>query len=118
MVNSAQAAFIINPVIDILIPNTGVTLANPIEVEYPRTSGNVQNITATVIPGGLRLNLKDHTGIGATGIPGTLSSPTTPNRQARVKVVFTTSCSHSSGSPLDRILTFSWMFQSYLMVSL
>lgn len=101
VLNSAQAAFIINPVIDILIPNTGVTISNPIAVEYPRGSGFYENLTATAIPGGLRVNLKDHSGIGVNGIPGTLSSPTTPDRQAKLKVVFTTSCSHSSGSPLN-----------------
>jgi len=98
-VNSALDANVVNPKIQIFVP-TGVVVANPLPVEYPNGSGNYENLTTTSIPGGVEIDLTDHTGMGSDGIPGLIQNPTAPGRQARVLIDFTTNCDHTSGSPL------------------
>lgn len=103
VVNSAQAADLVNPYVTIL-PPTGLTINTPIKVEYPLGSGNYQNATVTTLAGGvIKIDLTSHTGIGANGILGTASAnptlfPAGQDRQAKLKVDFTTDCAFTSGT--------------------
>ena len=100
LVNSALAANIVNPTITI-VPPTGLTIQNPVNVEYPLGSGTVQHLTATLSGGVYTVDLTQHTGIGSTGVPGTGSTTVTANRQASVRVSYTTSCAFSSGRQIN-----------------
>ncbi|GAB2816867.1 hypothetical protein GCM10027043_16900 [Ferruginibacter profundus] len=99
VINSAQAGNLISPYVNVY-PPAGVSIQLPVQVEYPLGSGNYQNTTATAISGGYKLDITSHTGIGANGLPGTITNPGTAGRQAKLKVMFTTTCGITSGSPL------------------
>lgn len=103
ILNSAQAANLINPYI-VFYPPSGVTMASTIQVEYPLGSGNYQNAAITsVAGGGYKIDLTAHSAIGSNGMLGTASSsptfsPLGGDRQVKIKLDFTTSCAFSSGS--------------------
>lgn len=103
ILNSAQAANLVNPYVTIY-PPAGMSLVSPIKVEYPLGSGDYQNATVSSISGGgYQISLNSHTGIGTNGMLGTALanpaySPAGGDRQAKIKVDFTTDCSYSSGS--------------------
>ncbi|WP_118976328.1 hypothetical protein [Taibaiella koreensis] len=101
--NSAQAANITSPAIKVTAPQ-GMTLTVPFEVEYPFNSGNWQGINPVLAGGSYSIDLSQHTGMGINGLPGTLSNPDAEDRQARLKVRFTTDCSFASGSQLAFVL--------------
>lgn len=96
-VNSAQAANLISPRVEVYAP-TGVTISSSAMVEYPLGSGNWQSVTGTAISGGLNVNLNSHTGIGSNGLPGTILNPGASGRQAALKLYYNTDCSITSGS--------------------
>ncbi|RZK47419.1 MAG: hypothetical protein EOO94_00695, partial [Pedobacter sp.] len=99
--NSAEAANVINPYM-VLYPPTGFTIPSSLPVEYPLNSGNWQNITTTAIGGGgIRLNISEHSGIGLNGLPGTIMSPGADARQAKIKILYSSDCSFTSGTRLD-----------------
>lgn len=98
-VNSAQSANLVDPYIDIIAP-TGITISNPVMVEFPAGSGNYQPLPATVVSGAYRVLLSGHTAIGANGIPGSTVNPGTAGRQATIKVYYTTDCGIISGYPV------------------
>lgn len=103
IVNSAQAANLVNPYV-LFYPPAGVTMASTIQVEYPLGSGNYQNAAITsVAGGGYKIDLTAHTAIGTNGMLGTASAnpsftPLGGDRQAKIKLDFTTGCGFSSGS--------------------
>lgn len=101
IVNSAQAANLVNPHV-VIYPPAGVTFSTPFPVEYPLGSGIWQPITpVSITGGGYQVNLSSHTGIGANGLPGTALNPGAAGRQAKIKLPFSVSCSFVSGSQLD-----------------
>lgn len=103
VVNSAQAANLISPTVN-FYPPTGVTLVTPVQIEYPLGSGLYETATLTpLVGGGYQINLSSHSGIGTNGMLGTaLSNPSfSPlggDRQAKIKITFTTDCNFSSGT--------------------
>lgn len=105
VVNSAQAANLVNPYVT-FFPPAGVSVLSPVLVEYPRGSGNYQSATTTSLPGGgVQINLAAHTGIGTNGILGTANAnpayvPLGGDREVKVSVYFTTSCDYTSGTSL------------------
>ncbi|MGC4102956.1 T9SS type A sorting domain-containing protein [Ferruginibacter sp.] len=106
IVNSAQAANLVSPYVT-FYPPAGVTPASTIQVEYPLGSGNYQPATVTSIGGGgYKIDLSAHTAIGSNGMLGTASSnpaftPLGGDRQAKIKLDFTTSCGFVSGSSFN-----------------
>ncbi|MGG9963420.1 T9SS type A sorting domain-containing protein [Ferruginibacter sp. SUN106] len=100
VINSAQAGNLISPYVNVY-PPAGVSIQLPVQVEYPLGSGNYQNTIATAISGGYKLDITSHTGIGVNGLPGTITNPGTAGRQAKLKVMFNTTCGITSGSPLS-----------------
>ncbi len=99
VVNSALPAYVAYPSVDLIIP-AGLTVTTPIAVEYPLSSGIYQSIMPTTITGGYSLDLTKHTGIGQAGIKGTFGNPAAVQRQAKIKLVYTTTCSYRSGSSI------------------
>jgi hypothetical protein len=100
VVNSAQAANVGNPYV-VIYPPAGINITSPVAIEYPLGSNDWQVITpVSIAGGGYQFNLKDHTGIGANGLPGTALNPASAERQARIKVPVSASCSFVSGSQL------------------
>ena len=103
VLNSAQAANLVNPYVT-FFPPAGLTLVTPIQVEYPRGSGDYQNATVTSLPGGgYQINLNAHTAIGTSGMFGTANAspsyvPLGGDREAKIKMNFTTDCSYTSGT--------------------
>jgi hypothetical protein len=103
VLNSAQSANLVNPYV-IFYPPAGVTMIPTIQVEYPLGSGNYQSAAITLVAGGgYKIDLTAHSAIGANGILGTASAnpaftPLGGDRQAKIKLDFTTSCGFSSGS--------------------
>lgn len=103
VLNSAQAANLVNPYVT-FTPPAGFTLGSTIKVEYPLGSGDYQNATVSTLPGGVyKIDLSAHTGIGANGMLGTASAntilyPAGQDRQAKIKVDFTTDCAYTSGT--------------------
>ena len=102
VVNSAQTANLKEPYV-VIYPPLGFTVSSPIKVEYPLGSGNYQNATVSSFPGGgVKIDLTSHTGIGLNGLLGTATSSTsyTPlggDRQAKIKLDYTTDCDLTSG---------------------
>jgi hypothetical protein len=103
IVNSAQAANLVNPYV-IFYPPTGIIMASTIQIEYPLGSGNYQPAAISSIgEGGYKIDLTAHTAIGVNGILGTALanpafSPLGGDRQAKIKLDFTTTCGFTSGS--------------------
>ncbi len=106
VINSALAAKLTQPYITVY-PPAGLTFLTPVKVEYPLGSGNYQNATVTSLAGGgLKIDLTAHTGIGTGGLLGTASAnpayvPLGGDRQAKIKLEFTTDCSFTSGNSLS-----------------
>lgn len=101
IVNSAQAANLVNPYI-IVYPPTGINMPTVLPAEYPLGSGNWQNITTSAIgSGGVRINLYNHTGITGNGLPGAIISTSASSRQIKLKIPFTSDCSFTSGTQLN-----------------
>jgi hypothetical protein len=99
--NSAQAANVISPYIT-FYPPTGVTVINPIEIEYPFGSNQYEPVSLIPIAGGGYLvDITEHTGIGVNGMPGTLNNPALAGRQAKIKIPYTTDCSITSGASFN-----------------
>ncbi len=98
ILNSAQAAYLINPYIEFNAP-AGVSLPSTVSVEYPLGS-TAQNLPLTNVSGNLyRINLSAHSGIGSAGIPGTADAANNAARQAKVTIgLFEISCDFSSGT--------------------
>lgn len=110
LVNSAQAANLVDPYITIF-PPAGFTISTPVRVEYPLGSGDYQNATLSALPGGgFQIDLNSHTSIGTNGMLGTANAnpafvPLGGDRQAKIKLDFTTDCDFSSGT--------SFVFRAY-----
>ncbi len=99
VVNSALGANVDNPSVTVIAP-AGMTITVPIEVEYPLGSGLWQNVTPTVSGNNYTVNLENHTGIGANGLPGTILNPGADGRQAKIRVTYNTTCDFISGSKI------------------
>ncbi len=99
IINSAQAANLVSPVLR-AYPPAGMTIASPVQVEFPLGSGAWQAVAATAVSGGYEIQLSGHTGIGSAGMAGTLTTSTASLRQAKVKLTFTADCSFVSGRRL------------------
>ncbi|WP_414617423.1 T9SS type A sorting domain-containing protein [Dyadobacter sp. 32] len=99
VVNSALGANVDNPGVTVVVP-AGMTITLPIEVEYPLGSGIWQNVTPTVSGTNYIVNLENHTGIGANGLPGTILNPGADGRQAKIRVTYNTTCDFISGSKI------------------
>lgn len=104
IVNSAQAANVVDPVITIPVP-AGMTITTPVQVEYPLGSGTWQNVTPVVSGSIYTVNLSSHSGIGINGLPGTVSSSGAANRQAKIRIAYNTSCDFVSGNLIPFIAT-------------
>lgn len=102
--NSALSANVVNPEITLPVPS-GMQITIPVKVEYPLNSGVWQNITPTLSGGAYIIKLSDHTGIGANGLPGTITSPGSANRQAKIRVEYNTDCDFVSGSVIPFVAT-------------
>jgi hypothetical protein len=98
--NSAGRGFVDNPTFKIQTP-TGLTITNA-QIEYPFNSGNFETITPTIVSGVLNYAIENHTAItalyGTSGMPGTTDFVGIANRQARLRLTFTTDCSFTVGS--------------------
>lgn len=104
IVNSAQAANLVDPDV-VIYPPAGITFTSTVATEYPLGSGNWQNITPVAVSGGgYRISLSGHSGINANGLPGTALNPAAGGRQARLKLIYSTSCAVVSGTQLDFIV--------------
>jgi hypothetical protein len=102
VMNSAQAAFADNPVF-IVTPPSGLNITSG-EIEYPLGSGNWQTI-APLIGGGLyTYNIEDHIQLQTLwsnkGLPGTLDYPGIDQRQAKLRINFSTTCDFTSGAKM------------------
>lgn len=100
VINSAQAADLINPKVEIYSP-IGIDVTPIVKVEYPSGSGNIELITTTNIPGGLALDLSAHSAIGSKGLPGTINNQGVAGRQASVLLIYKASCDHVSGASIS-----------------
>ena len=101
IVNSAQVANVANPTVSVY-PPVGITINNPVSVEYPLGSGIWQNITATPIGGGgFSINLSSLPAFVVNGMPGLNLNPGALGRQAKIQFSYTTNCSTISGSQFD-----------------
>jgi hypothetical protein len=103
VINSAQAAFANNVVFQV-VPPTGVAISMG-QIEYPLGSGNWQTITPIITPGNVHsYSVESHTGVsalwGTRGLPGTIENPNSNERQAKLRVTFTTDCNFTSGAKL------------------
>ena len=96
-INSALDANVTSPIVEVKTP-TGVSINNPIRVEYPNGSGIFEYITPTAIVGGLSIDLSNHSGIGSEGINGLVANPGAPGRQARIFLTYQADCDHVSGN--------------------
>ena len=110
VVNSAMAANLVQPYVT-FFPPAGVALSATVQVEYPLASGNYQPAAISAIAGGgYKIDLSAHTGIGAGGMLGAGSCnpsfvPLSGDRQAKIKIDYTTNCGFSSGT--------SFVFNAY-----
>jgi hypothetical protein len=94
--NSALANYADNPTFSVIAPNgLGVIKA---EIEYPEGSRNWEEVTATIVNDVLVYAVEDHSLVGSTGLPGTVSNPGNAGRAARLRLTYTTTCDYSSGS--------------------
>ncbi len=102
VINSAQAAFADNPQFWV-IPPTGLNVFSG-EIEYPIGSGNWQTLTPIPFSGVLIYSVEDHLQLqalhGTKGLPGTLDYPGTDQRQAKLRISFTTDCNFVSGAKI------------------
>lgn len=102
VINSALAAFADNPVFNVY-PPTGLTITSG-EIEYPLGSGNWQTITPIITGIVNSYPVESHTQLqalwGTKGLPGTLDFPGTAQRQAKLKLTFTTNCNFASGAKI------------------
>ncbi|MES2477586.1 MAG: T9SS type A sorting domain-containing protein [Bacteroidota bacterium] len=110
VVNSAQTANLKEPYL-VIYPPLGFTVSSTIKVEYPLGSGNYQSaIVSSISGGGIKIDLTSHSGIGLNGLLGTATSsssyvPLGGDRQAKVKLDYTTDCDLTSG--------YSFVFYAY-----
>lgn len=100
LINSAQAALVINPYVNIVAPS-GFTIPNTVQVEFPAHSNNYEPVSVQLINGEYRINVFEHSGIGLNGLNGTATTPQSSIRQARIKIDFTTSCEYVSGTSFE-----------------
>lgn len=106
--SSAQAAYLDDPVLDIIMP-AGANVVGNIMVEYGENSGNIEALTPTLMGNTLRLNLEDHSMMGSGGIPGTIDALTPEERAVVIRFSFDTNCDFASGGNFE--------FQAFAMQS-
>lgn len=101
IVNSAQAANLVNPYIT-FYPPAGLLPSATIQVEYPLGSGNYQPASVSSLGGGgYKIDLSSHTAISSSGMSGTATTPGAAGRQAKVRLDFSTNCGFASGSSFN-----------------
>jgi|GEM_PF-1444178 len=96
--NSAQAAFLNEPVFTIVVPQ-GATI-RPVSVEYPLNSGNTEFLTPSVQGNVLTYFIEDHSAVGEQGLPGTLDEINPNLRAVYFNVIVETDCDFTSGENL------------------
>lgn len=100
LVNSTQAADLLQPQLTMLIP-TGMNLnVAGIEVEYPLNSGNFQHPTVSIMGNQLLIDVASHTAIGSAGILGVVNASNNDQSVAAVKIPFSLFCDYVSGKSL------------------
>lgn len=98
-INSAQLSKLTNPMMTIR-GVTGFTISS-LTAEYPRNSGNVENLTATIAGPVASIDLSTHTQVAANeGVNGTAQSTTVDDRIIRLVLRGQFGCDFASGSTL------------------
>jgi uncharacterized repeat protein (TIGR01451 family)/gliding motility-associated-like protein len=101
-VRNAGGADLINPLLDIEIPGdiTGLEFVNnTIDVEYPRNSGNIEQLVPQYNGNTVTLNLMDHSVIaGLSGILGTIGSVSIDDQIAIISMAMSPNCSFTSNT--------------------
>lgn len=99
-INSAQAANLTNTKFGINLP-TGLVMSGALEAEYPKGSGNWQVIANSGTATNLLFDLSTHAQYPSSGLPGTVLSPGTANRQICLRFNVETTCAFSPGNIFD-----------------
>lgn len=98
-INSALANYADNAEFRVTVPD-GMVIANG-EIEYPDGSGDWQTIAPVDDNGVLVYKVESHTGVSASGLPGTISNPGTANRAANLRISYSANCDFVSGSKVS-----------------
>ncbi len=100
-INSAQSAYIINPVLKIF-PTANLNIVPSFDIEYPLGSGNWQTVAVVPVAGVYNLPLNSHATLAALGgLPGTYDHPLLTDRQVKVKITYQAQCGFPSGENID-----------------
>ncbi len=96
-VTSAQAAYLDNPELTILLP-TGTLITSDITYEYPAGSGNIEVAGFSQSGSLYTVDLEGHSLVSSIGIPGTLDALAPEDREVVVRFSVNTDCDFTSGS--------------------
>ena len=96
-ISSAQAAYLDNPVLDIIVPQ-GSGISGDITVEYPSGSGNIEVVTPVITGSVYKINIENHSNVSQYGLKGTIDALSPEERSAIVSFSFITDCDFVSGS--------------------
>lgn len=97
---NAGEADLISPIIDFDVPGEiSALLINGLTVEYPRNSGNIENITPAISGNNVSINLLDHSVIAATnGLVGSLNAATIDEQIAIIDLTLNAQCNYISNT--------------------
>ncbi len=105
VINSAQSAYVINPVLKIF-PTANLNIVPSFDIEYPLGSGNWQTVAVAPVGGVYNLPLNSHPALSTLGgLPGTYDHPLLTDRQAKVKITYQAQCGFPSGENIDFQIT-------------
>ena len=92
-VNSAQVANLLNPYLLVSIPaDISNMMLDSVTVEYPKGSGNVENLPTSIVGNSLKIDLAAHSKIGSKGMLGSYLESQDSLRIASVKMYMALSC--------------------------
>ncbi len=97
-INSANAGSVIEPSMDITLPDGFVV--DMVEAEYPNNSNNLESMGFTVNGNILSVDLYNHSQLVNDSLPGTFTDANPNNRQIFVRIHGRTDCDFRSGSRL------------------
>ncbi len=98
---SAQAADLVSPYLEFVIPGGQTAMTIVSSVEYPKNSGDVQPVTITMANGLAKVNLLDHTAIASiNGIAGNPAVNSPDARTAHIDLELRMECGFISNSPI------------------